>query len=273
MKIVYFCEFKPHCIYMKRMFRRLLPFIALALMASCTTSKQILYFQDLDEVQLKPLETAYEAVIKKDDRLIILVSGPDKTVTAPYNLTLADMGERGGYSTNPEQSALSYLVDTEGNIDFPILGKIHVEGLTRAQLVNYLTAEIGKDVKDPIVYISFKNYKITVLGEVRSPGTYVMDSEKITVLQALGKAGDLSLTADRDGILLLREENGTLQHYKIDLRNSELLDSPIYYLQQNDVLVVPPSATRVASATTATSLWSLGFSSITTIIALLTFLL
>lgn len=251
---------------------RLLIVAALAaLAASCATSKDIVYFQDIDQKELKPLTTEYEAVIKKDDRLSIVVSGPDKLVTAPYNLTLGEMSTTGGYSsTDPDRSTLSYLVDPEGNIDFPILGTIHVEGMTRNQLVDYLTKEIGKDVKDPIVYVSFRNYKITVLGEVRNPGTFIMDSEKINILQALGKAGDLQLTAQREGILLLREVDGVQQHYTIDLKSSDLLESPYFYLQQNDVIVVPPSATRVASATTATGIWGTILSSVTTLIALIT---
>lgn len=247
--------------------------LALALLLniaeSCTSYKDIVYFQNIDDVELGPLTSEFEAVIKKDDRLSIVVSGPDKTVTAPYNLTLTEMSTTGSVNANPEQATLTYLVDVDGNIDFPILGKIHVEGSTRSQLVDYLTKEIGKDVQNPIVTVSFKNYKITVLGEVKSPGTFTIDSEKINILQALGKAGDLNLTAERDGILLLREVDGVQTHHKIDLKDSHLLDSPYFYLQQNDVIVVPPSPTRVATATTATGIWSVALSSVTTVIALL----
>lgn len=248
--------------------------VAVAMLApSCATKKDILYFQNIEEVQPKPQTTEYEAVIKKDDRLTIIVSGADKTVTAPYNLTLGEMGGNVSSATDPEKSTLSYLVDPDGNINFPILGTIHVEGMTRNQLVNYLQTEIGKDVKDPIVYVSIRNYKITVLGEVRSPGTYTMDSEKITVLQALGRAGDLNLTAERDGILLIREENGVLRHYPIDLKSAELLNSPYFYLQQNDVIYVPASAERVASATMATGIWSTALSSVTTTVSLVTLII
>lgn len=263
---------------MKDMMKTIAVAGALSLLAvSCATPKQILYFQNIDEAKLEKLENAYEAVIKKDDRLSIVVSGPDKSVCAPYNLTLGEIsGTRGGgYSggTNPESSTLSYLVDPEGNITFPILGKIHVEGMTRNQLVQYLTDEIGKDVKDPIVYVSFKNYKITVLGEVRSPGTYTFDSEKTTVLQALGRAGDLNLTAKREGIILMREVNGEMKHYNIDLRDAHLLDSPYFYLQQNDALYVPPSSTRVFAGTTATGIWSVILTSVTTLLAVLSLVL
>ena len=248
--------------------------VLMAIMLSgCTSSKEILYFQNIDDANLKPLNTEYEAVIKKDDRLTIVVSGPDKLVCAPYNLTLNEISSTGGsMSSNPEQATLSYLVDSNGDIDFPILGKIHVEGMTRNDLVKYLTEEIGKDVKEPIVYVSFRNYKITVLGEVRSPGTYTIDSEKINILQALGRAGDLNLTAQRSDILLLREVDGVLTHHRIDLRDKDILESPYFYLQQNDVLYVSPSATRVATATTATGIWSVILSSITTMIAIIGFL-
>ena len=257
---------------MKTIVRSLLILAFAALLCGCATKKQILYFQDIEGRQLKPLGAEYEAVIKKDDRLVIVVSGSDKSVTAPYNLTLAEL-TAGATSTNPEQATLSYLVDAEGNIDFPILGKLHVEGLTRNQLVQMLTQEIGKDVKDPIVYVAFKNYKITVLGEVRNPGTYILDSEKCNVLQALGRAGDLLLTAQRDGILLIREENGVQQYHPLDLRNSDILESPYYYLQQNDILYVPPSATRVASGTAATGIWGTILSSITTSIAVISLII
>jgi len=238
---------------------------------SCATKKDILYFQNIEEVEPQQLTTQYEAVIKKDDRLSIVVSGPDKTVTAPYNLTLGEMGANGmSSSMNPETSVLTYLVDPNGNIDFPILGTIHVEGMTRNQLVNYLTQEIGKDVKDPIVVVSIKNYKITILGEVKAPGTYTMDSEKITILQALGRAGDLNLTAEREGILLIREEDGKEKHYTLNLKSADLLNSPQFYLQQNDVIYVPASASRVANATMASGVISTVLSSVTTTISLVT---
>ena len=240
---------------------------------ACAAYKDIVYFQNIGESDLVPQTADYEAVIQRDDRLSIVVSGPDKSVTAPYNLTLSDYATGGVGTTNPESATLSYLVDKDGDIEFPILGRIHVAGMTRTQLVDYLTREIGKDVLNPVIYVSFKNYKITVLGEVLNPGTYTMDSERISILQALGRAGDLKLTAKREGILLLREVDGKQRHYVIDLKDAGLLDSPFFYLQQNDVLVVPASPTRVKTATTATGIWSVALTSVTTTIALITMIL
>ena len=258
-----------------RFLKGILYLCVLIVAASCATSKDIVYFQDIDKVKLEKLTTEYQAIIKKDDRLTIIVSGPDKSVTAPYNLTLNEMGgtSGGGYSANPEQVTLGYLVDSDGNISFPILGTIHVEGMTRGELERYLTSEIGKDVKDPIVYVAFRNYKISVLGEVKNPGTYTMDSEKVNILQALSRAGDLTLTAKRDGILLLREENGKTVYYDVNLKDSHTLDSPYFFLQQNDVIYVPASPSRVASATTATGIWSVVLSSITTALAVVSMVL
>jgi len=256
---------------MSRFFKPVLLATLALLLSGCASYKDIVYFQDIDERTLKPLLNEYEATIKKDDRLAIVVSGSDKTVTAPYNLTLTELTTSAGSSAyGPENATLSYLVDSDGNIEFPILGKIQVEGMTRNELVQYLTREIGKDVKDPIVYVNFKNFKFTVLGEVRAPGTYTIDSEKISVLQALGRAGDLNLTAMREGILLIREVDGVQKHYKINLKSSDLLESPYFYLQQNDVIYVPPSPTRVAQGTAATGLWSSMLSTISSAISIIT---
>lgn len=221
--------------------------------ASCTSPKQILYFQDIDDVVAQKIEEQYEPVIMKDDKLQILISGPDKSVVTPYNFTLSD--NMGGYSST--QSVVPYLVDSDGCIDMPGLGRMKVEGMRRVDLVNKITGMLrdGGFVKDPVVSVSFMNYKVTVLGEVRNPGTYTMDGERNTILQALGKAGDLQLTAKRSDIILIRDVDGKQTHIKIDLTKSDILNSPYFYLHQNDVIYVPQSATRVMQGTAATTLW------------------
>ncbi|MCR5002979.1 MAG: polysaccharide biosynthesis/export family protein [Bacteroidales bacterium] len=224
--------------------------------SSCATYKDVLYFQDIDKATLDALTSKYEVVIKKDDELKIIITSGDKTVTDPYNFTIGEISS--GYSTlaDPETPIMSCIVDTEGNISFPILGKIHVEGMTRIQLIDYLTERIKHDVKDVVVYVSFRNYKFTVLGEVRNPGTFTYKSEKLNILQAIGYAGDLNVTAMRDGVILLREVDGAIQHIRIDLRKSDILDSPYFYLQQNDVIYVPPSSTRLMMTNSSAGVWS-----------------
>lgn len=245
--------------------------LLLGLLSSCASQKDILYFQDIDEATIEKISRDYEPVIKRDDVLRIVVSGPDKNVAMPYNLTLTDASKGGATLTNPTTSVLPYQVDNEGYITFPIIGRIYVLGKTRKELVDYLTKEIGKDIEDPIVYAAFENFKVTVLGEVRNPGTFNVTSERLTLLQALGMAGDLTLTAQRKGLVLIREIDGKQTHFKFDLTDSRILSSPFFYLQQNDVIYVPASATRVAAANTNTGIWSVLLSTITTLITIITF--
>lgn len=243
---------------------------ALSALSGCTSAKDIHYFQDIDQFQTQKIEAEYQPVIMKDDKLQIVISGPDKSVVAPYNFTLSNTAS-GTYTST--QSVIPYLVDSHGDIDMPGLGRLHVEGMQRTELVDHITnllIERGL-VKEPVVSVSFLNYRITVLGEVRNPGTYTVPSERVTVLQALGMAGDLLITADRHDILLIRDVDGKQTHYKIDLRESSILNSEFFYMHQNDVLYVPQSASRIASGTTATSLWSIILSSLTTLVTVATF--
>ena len=241
----------------------------LSALSGCTSAKDILYFQDIDQTASSKIEAPYEPVIMKDDKLQIIISGPDKSVISPYNFTISDTP--GSYSTT--QAVVPYLVDSEGFIEMPGLGRIRVEGMHRTDLVEFITRMLVDKglVKEPVVSVSFLNYRITVLGEVRNPGTYTVPSERVTVLQALGMAGDLLITADRHGILLIRDVDGKQTHYNFDLTQSDILNSPYFYLHQNDVIYVPQSATRIASGTTATSLWSIILSSLTTLVTVATF--
>lgn len=243
---------------------------ALSFLSGCTSSKDILYFQDIDGFNARKIEAEYEPVIMKDDKLQIIISGPDKSVVMPYNFTLST-NQAGGYTTT--QSVVPYLVDSQGYIDMPGLGRIKVEGMRRVDLVDHITRLLTDQglVKEPVVSVSFLNYRVTVLGEVKAPGTYTVPSERVTVLQALGMAGDLLITADRHDLILIRDVDGVQTHYKIDLTQSDILNSPYFYLHQNDVLYVPQSATRIAQGTAATGLWSIVLSSLTTLVTVATF--
>lgn len=240
------------------------------LLLSCATSKDVLYFQDIDKIQKKQIQAEYITRIAKDDLLNIVVTGPNKTVVMPFNLTLTD-NIAGSYSTS--HALFPYLVDSEGNIDFPVLGRIHIEGMTRIELINYLTQHLQEYIKDPVVVVSFTNYKITILGEVQRPGTYTMPSERTTILQALGMAGDLKISGERDKILLIREVNGIQEHIKVDLKSAEIMNSPYYYLQQNDVIYVAPSASRVVTGTSTAGLWSTGLSIIVSAVSVVSLVL
>lgn len=246
--------------------------LAFGALSGCTSAKDILYFQNIDTFDAKKIEAAYEPVIMKDDKLQIIISGPDKSVVSPYNFTLSDH-TTGSFNTT--QSIVPYLVDSQGYIDMPGLGRIKVEGMRRIDLVNLISEMLTTQglVKDPVVSVSFLNFRVTVIGEVRNPGTYTIPSERITVLQALGMAGDLLITADRSDILVIRDEDGVQTHYSFDITKSDILNSPYFYMHQNDVIYVPQSATRIAQGTTATGIWSIILSSTTTLISVVTFLI
>ncbi len=259
---------------MKHLCRAAIALFAFAAV-SCTSSKDIHYVRDIDQITMTKSQGQYEPVIAKDDKLQIIISGPDKTVVSPYNFTLADFGRVGGGGANGANSVIPYLVDSNGYIDMPGLGHIKVEGLRRIDLVNKITNMLkdGGLVKEPVVSVSFLNYKVTVLGEVRNPGTFNMDSERNTILQAIGRAGDLLITAKRDDIILIRDVDGVHKYIKIDLKKSDILNSPYFYLHQNDVIYVPQSPSRIKQGTTATGIWSIVLTTLTTTMALITFIL
>lgn len=215
----------------------------ITLLSSCSSAKKVTYFQDIDKQEIMAAWQNYEPTIKKDDMLSIIVSGPDKDVVMPYNL------QTGG-------EASYYIVDINGYINFPVLGRIQAEGLTLRGLSERLTVEISRDVKNPIVHASFKNYKVTILGEVSSPGTYTMPSERNTILQAIGMAGDISYGAKRKEVLLIREVGGNYEHVRIDLRKTDIFSSPYFYLCQNDVIYVPPTSSRALAGSSQTALLS-----------------
>ena len=247
----------------------LLPLAILAAMCftGCSSVKQVYYFQDIDTMKMEPLRTDYGAVIKKDDELRIWITGPDKTVCEPYNLTTNSNGS-GGYGggdigtssgVNGSNGWLTYLVDPQGNIEFPILGKIHVEGMTRDSLSHYLQDTIGKDIKDVIAYVRIVNYKVIMLGETGA-GVLNFNTERVTILQAIAQAGDLGMMAKRKNVMLIREVDGVPTKYNIDLTSARIFQEPYYYLQQNDVIYAPANSRKIHQATMSTAIWSFGVS-------------
>ena len=234
------------------------------LLCACASSGKILYLQDLKNNKKIEALHDYEPTIKRDDKLLIVVSAPNREVAAPYN-----QGPGDGSGNAP---AMPYLVDAEGYMDFPILGRIMVEGKTRRELSRMLTEWIAVDVKDPIVNVSFANYRVTILGEVRAPGTYTMPSDKTTIFQALGMAGDLTIAAKRSNVLLLREVGNRYEYVRLDLRRSDILYSPYFYLNQNDLLYVAPNTSRISSGTAPTTVLSIMLSSASFLLTLAMFL-
>ncbi|MDR2414361.1 MAG: polysaccharide biosynthesis/export family protein [Odoribacteraceae bacterium] len=216
------------------------------LLLSCGNSKQIVYFQDIDQANIAVHDVPYEAIIQPNDNLYIMVSSPSKPEAVNMFNTLNDNVS----SYNLQTIAIKgYIVDNNGNINFPGLGQVHLGGLTKNAAIDSLQKKISLYVLAPVtVNVRFLNYKITVLGEVNRPGTYTVDNERITLLEALGLAGDLTIYGKRKNVLVYREVEGKLHFHRVDLTSSKLFESDYFFLQQNDLVYVQPNRARTGSS-------------------------
>lgn len=218
---------------------------------SCTHKKNLVYFQgDLNKgVESK----AYNPVLKTDDLLSITVMDLDAEAVRPFNLPIVNNNQNlGGYAQgNPPPPG--YLIDGDGMIDFPVIGKIKVAGLSRSSVIDTLKKALKPYLAHPTVLLRILNYKVTVLGEVRNPGTFTIPNERITLPEALGIAGDLLITGVRKTVLVIREVDGKKEEYRVDLTSKELFTSPVYYLSQNDVVYVEPNRAKINSSVVNTT--------------------
>ena len=226
--------------------------------SSCTSHKQVAYLQNSEQVDSEVVMELYDARIQPKDVLTITVSSEDIDAATPFNLTVATM-MNATRSTYSQPVLQSYLVDNEGCIDFPTLGRLHVGGLTKTQTEELIKSKIASHFKNaPIVNVRFINYKISVLGEVTRPNTYTVSNEKVNVFEALAMAGDLTIYGKRDAVKLIREESdGTKKIIPLNLNDANIIYSPYYYLHQNDVLYVEPNKAKSMNSDigSATSLY------------------
>jgi polysaccharide export outer membrane protein len=177
--------------------------------------------------------------------LSIIVSADQPEATLPFNMPQI----QGNYQINENQDGIkTYLIDAEGYIDFPVVGKIKLGGLTRNEAINKLTNVIKDYITNPQINLRILNYKISVLGEVVRPGNFKISGERITLLEAISMAGDLTIYGNRGNILVIRELNGTKTFTRIDITKADFMNSPFYYLTQNDVIVIEPNKTKVNSS-------------------------
>lgn len=249
------------------------------LLSSCSMSKQVPYFKDLESSNDMIPIVQNEARIHNDDLLSIIVSAVDPETAAPFNLPIAAYSSPGDNRLSTNATMQPYIVDVNGEITFPILGQIKLGGLKKSEAVALIKEKLKPYLKDPIVTIQFMNYKFTILGEVARPGSYTIKNERISILEALGMAGDLTIYGKRDNVLLIREKEGGQKEYvRINLNKTEILSSPFFYLQQNDVIYVEPNKTRIntvisSAASTNAAIYLSTISSLasvaTTIVAIL----
>lgn len=256
--------------YFRHIYSLLLTILVMQFFSSCNSWREVVLFQDLDDVVLRNQQMESAIKIKPGDQLTIMVFGADKYLIMPYNQTLNSVSESSLGSGGSREAQLPYDVDEEGYIMFPVLGKLKVAGLTTDQLKVKMHQILDPQIKDMTLFVAVENFRISVLGEVNKPGSYNIKFNSCSFLEALALAGDMKLTANRRKVTLLRMEEGQMKHYYYDLTKSDLLDSENLFLQQNDVIIVSPSSTRSDEARTNNSLRSWWVSMAGVLISLVT---
>lgn len=229
---------------MKNRIFQFLCIFSLIIITACGSRKEIVYFQNQEQ-----LTTSFEQYIPKiqpTDQLAIVISGADVASVAPFN-QLSTI-QTTANSSNISPFSPTYTVDEAGNISLPIVGNIKLGGLTRSQAIETIKEKVGKYIVNPGVNVNFVNFRISVLGEVTRPGSFIVPTERITLLDALGMAGDLTIKGKRENVTVIRESNGVKQRYNVDLTSESALNSPVYYLAQNDVVYVEPNAAQVSAS-------------------------
>lgn len=263
-----------------RLFRLLPLLLAAVVVTSCSTPKEITYFQDLRPgVSELTVTDPVEIKIHPKDKLSILVNSQDQKLTNLFNLPIVSqqIGQEGPSTSGTNRGVSGYTVDSEGYINFPVLGKVKVEGMTREEIAAYLTTQLKEQelIKEPVVTVEFMNLCVSVLGEVNKPGRIAISHDNLTILDALSEAGDLTIYGKREKVLVLRQEEGKQRVYGVNLCSADhIYTSPVYYLQQNDVIYVEPNNTRARQSTVngnnvrSTSFW-ISLASLLTSIAVL----
>lgn len=230
-------------------------FVSLALLvSSCASTKDIVYFQNKMVNSPEKIDKHAGIVVQPKDMISIVVSSRNPELVAMFNLPVVSYqagGEliaAGGYN----QRLMGYVVDEQGFIDFPVLGKLSVAGKTRWEVAEMVKDKLLQDgyLTDAVVTVEFLNFKVSVLGEVQSPGTFVIEGDKVTVLQAISLARDLTIFGRRDNVSVIREQNGHRTIYEINLTDVDLFKSPAYYLQQNDIIYIQPNDVKARQSTT-----------------------
>ncbi|MCY2687788.1 polysaccharide biosynthesis/export family protein [Salinimicrobium sp. TH3] len=220
----------------------LLGLLALLLASSCVSRKKITYYQNMEAVEKEAAAAKKGLEIMPNDLLVINVAAKNLESVQPFNLPVVGMPSTGDATRVSGQPQLqTYLVDSEGHIEFPVLGTLKVSGMTRQELSQMLEEKISAYVQEPIINIRIVNFQVTVLGEVNNPGTFSIPDEYLSLNKALGFAGDLSIYGKRDNVLIIRETLEGKTYNYVDLTDANLLNSPFYYLQQNDVVYVEPN--------------------------------
>ena len=228
------------------------------LASSCVTQKKMTYLREVTAQSADSINSHFvpraEVTIKPADMLTIFVSALDQEAVAPFNLYMVNVNDPGSTRLSTTPTLLTYRVDEQGDIEMPVLGKLHVEGLVRTEAEAMIKGLLEKQVVKPMVQVNLVSAKVSVLGEVARPGSVNISNGRLTLLEALAAVGDMTPYGRRDNVLVSREVNGKMEFTRIDMTKSDLYASPYFYLQQNDVIYVSPNKVRAIASTNA-SLW------------------
>ena len=245
----------------------------IAVLSSCSAYKNVPYLQDADQLNAI-LDTLpmYDAKIMPKDLLTITVNATDPEAAAPFNLTVQTTSSSLSVAANSQGALQQYLVNNDGTIAFPVLGELHVSGLTKSEAENLIKEKLRDYLKEePIVTVRMTNYKISVLGEVAHPGMFTISNEKVNIFEALALAGDLTIWGMRNNVKLIREDaNGSRSITSLNLNRADIVTSPYYYLQQNDIIYVTPNKAKSKNSDIGqnTSLWFSGTSILISILSI-----
>ena len=222
---------------MKKLLLPIMVVTMILMMVGCGSSKQVAYWQNIDSISLAASKGLFDAKIMPKDELTILVQTTDPLTSEPFNL-------RSTGQTSSKNQITGYLVDNDGMINFPIVGKIHVAGLTKTECEDLIKSKIQPYLartENPLVSVRTSSYRITVIGEVNRPGVIPVATEKISLIEALAEAGDMTIYGKRDNVLLVREDKSGEKHkVRLNMNDANIINSPYYYLQQNDIVYVEP---------------------------------
>lgn len=232
--------------YMKHLylFRFLFLFSISIALFSCASREKMIYYQNISELDRNIPAENFEPMLQPDDLLKIVVLAENPEAAAPFNAFASGDKE---LSTSGQQTD-TYLIDTNGKIRFPIIGELHLGGLTKTEARNLITTSLSKYLSNHSVNLSIMNFKVTVQGEVARPGIINLPSERLTLPEALSMSGDLTVYGRRENILLIRESNGKKTFARVDITKADFLNSPYYYLAQNDIIYVEPNKTKIDSS-------------------------
>ena len=260
---------------MKKIILSALVALTMVLMLSgCGSTKNVAYFQNADSISLAASKMLYEAKIMPKDELTITVITTDPKVAMPFNLAVSNTIGTSGQLSSSQGSLQGYLVDNNGNIEFPVVGTLHVGGLTKKQAEDLVKNKIKPYLaasEKPIVTVRMASYHVSVIGEVTKPGIISVPQEKMSVLEALAQAGDLTIYGKRDNVLLIRQDAAGEKHtYRMNLNDANIINSPFYYLQQNDIIYVEPNKVKAQNSSigSSTTLLMSGLSILTSIASL-----